>query len=306
MKESTILDLNADTYFAQAFSRNRGLISDQEQSRLRSSRIAIAGLGGMGGINFQTLVRMGVSAYHLADIDNFSLVNINRQIGATATTAGRPKLDVMAELALSINPYLDLRLFHSGVQPDNIHAFLADVDIVVDAIDFFCIDTRRLLHRVAREMGKPVVFAAPLGFSGTLHVFSPEGMSFDRYFDIHDDMSTYEQLVAFAVGVAPKGIHLKYMDMSKVDLSEQRGPSIASACSIGAGLLATEVLVLLLGRRPAQTAPYYVQFDPYRCKYKRGRLLWGNRGPIQRLKRWFVSRQFQGQAEALKKPTHDT
>jgi molybdopterin/thiamine biosynthesis adenylyltransferase len=305
MKESAVSELDASEYFSQAFARNRGLLSDQEQLVLRNSRVAVAGLGGMGGINVQSLLRIGVGAFHLADIDEFSLVNVNRQIGATAATIGQPKLDVMADVARSINPHVQLKLFSDGVQVDNVREFLADVDVVVDAIDFFCIDIRRLLYRTAREMGKPVVFSAPLGFSGTLHVFSPEGMSFDRYFDIHDGMSTFEQLIAFAVGLAPKGTHLKYMDLSKVSLSEQSGPSIASACNIGAGLLATEVVILLLGRRRAQSAPCYVQFDPYRCQYKRGRLWWGNRGPIQRLKRWIVTRRFKDQMGALEKTPDD-
>jgi hypothetical protein len=89
------------------------------------------------------------------------------------------------------------------------------------------------------------------------------------------------------------------MDTGKVDVTKGAGPSIASACDIGTGLLATEMLAFLLGRRALQAAPRYVQFDPYRCIYRRGRLMFGNRGPLQRLKRWLVSRRFASQAEVF-------
>jgi hypothetical protein len=105
-------------------------------------------------------------------------------------------------------------------------------------------------------------------------------------------MPYFEKLAAFAVGLAPAATHVKYMDMSRVSLKDHAGPSISSACSIASGLLTTEVAVILLGLRSPQASPLYVQFDAFRMKYRRGRLLWGNRGPLQRLKRWVVKRRF--------------
>lgn len=286
-------------YYLQATKRNLGLVSPPEQQTLKRKRVAIAGLGGVGGSHLLTLTRMGVGSFNIADIDAFSIVNMNRQAGANSTTIGRKKTAVMAEMAQEIHPDLQLRIFEDGVQPQNARDFLQDVDVVVDAIDYFQIDARALLYRTARELGKPVVFCAPIGFSATLHVFSPHGMSFDRYFDINDRMSKFERLVAFTVGIVPRGTHWAYMNTNRVDLSEQAGPSIASACNIATGLLATEVCCLLLGRRAPHCVPNYVQFDPYRHIYRRGRLRWGNRGPLQRLKRWFVARKFKDQADLL-------
>lgn len=291
--------LEPDAYYRQAFARNLGLISEQEQQRLQSCRVAVAGLGGVGGSHLLTLTRMGIGAFHIADLDEFSTVNTNRQVGATASSVGRPKVDVMAAMCRDINPHVDLRLFDNGVQADNVHTFLNDVDVVVDAIDFFAMTPRRLLYKTARELGKTVVFAAPIGFSGTLHVFSPDGMSFDEYYAIDDAMPLYDKIVAFAIGLTPRGTHWRYMDTSKVKLSDHAGPSISSACMISTGLLTTEVLTILLQRRPPQSAPRFVQFDPYRQIYRRGRLRWGNRGPLQRLKRWLVGRKFRDQAASL-------
>lgn len=290
-----------DQYYTTAVTRNLGILDSDEQTQLQRSRVAVAGLGGVGGIHFLTLVRMGVGAFNIADLDEFSAINANRQVGATSSTAGRKKTTVMAEMARDIHPSVDLNIYDKGVQPENVGEFLEGVDAVVDSIDYFQITARRLLHRSARELGIPVVFSAPIGFSASLHVFTPQSMSFDDYFDINDGMSLYEQLVAFTVGLCPRGTHWKYMDMNKVNLSSHSGPSIASACDISAGLMTTEIMAILLNRRPAKTVPHYVQFDPYRRLYRKGYLVFGNRGPIQRLKRWYVSRRFRDQAASFEK-----
>jgi molybdopterin/thiamine biosynthesis adenylyltransferase len=290
-----------NTYYETAVCRNLGLVDPDEQQKLLSSRVAVAGLGGLGGINLLTLVRMGIGAFNIADLDEFSAANSNRQIGATSSTVDRKKTEVLAEMAKDIHPSLSMEVFNEGVQPENVHAFLKDVDVVVDSIDFFQMEARRLLHKTARELKIPVVFSAPLGFSGTLHVFTADSMSFDEYFDINDEMDNYSKLVAFAVGLCPRGTHWKYMDSSKVDLTSQSGPSLSSACNIASGLLTTEALCLLLNRdeRQVKAAPHYTQFDPYRRIYRTGYLRFGNRGPIQKLKRWLVARQFRDQADAL-------
>jgi len=288
--------MDADEYYQQAFKRNLGLVSESQQQQLRTAHVAVIGLGGLGGRHFLDLVRMGVGRFTIADLDDFGIVNTNRQIGATSSTAGRMKADVMAEMARDIHPALELRVFNDGLQPGNAEEMLRDVDVVVDAIDFFTMEARELLYKTASELRIPVVFSAPLGMSGTLHVFTPDAMSFADYFDIRDEMPYFDKLAAFAVGLAPSAIHVKYMDMRYVSLKDHAGPSISSACSIASGLLTTEVLVLLLNLREGQKAPKFVQFDAFRMKYRVGSLRWGNRGPFQRLKRWLVKRKFRGQA----------
>lgn len=286
-------------YYAEATKRNIGLVSLEEQEKLRNSRVAIAGLGGVGGIHFLTLVRMGVGKFNIADLDEFSIANVNRQVGANSKTADRPKVEVMAEMAREIHPDVELEIFPNGVQPNNVQAFLGNADAVVDSIDFFSMPPRLLLYRTARELGKPVVFSAPVGYTGTLHVFTKDSMSFEDYYDIHDNMSLYDQLVCFAVGLTPAATHRPYMDMKRVDLTSGAAPSMACACNISTGLLTTEVMVLLLNRRAPQAAPHYVQFDAYRGVYKKGKLRWGNKGPLQRLKRWVIARQFKDQRALL-------
>src|SRR3954462_13106999 len=101
--------------YQEAFARHLGLVNSEEQDRLRSSRVAIAGMGGVGGIHLITLARLGIGAFHIADPDDFELVNFNRQFGATTRTLGRGKAEVMAEAARAVNPELRLRNFSEAI-----------------------------------------------------------------------------------------------------------------------------------------------------------------------------------------------
>lgn len=278
-------------FYRESFKRNIGLVTEGEQERLRASRIAIAGLGGVGGIHLVTLARIGVGRFHIADNDTFETVNFNRQYGATYASIGRKKTEVMKEAANSINPEARVVTFPEGVNEKNVDEFIEGADLVVDAIDFFSIDARRLLFNRSREKGIFAVTSGPIGFGSTLQIFDPRGMSFDEYFGISGGMSYVEKMIAFSVGLTPSPLHLKYMDLSKVDLKSGTGPSFASACVLCASLVATEALNIILKRKPVKAAPYYFQFDPYRQIYKKGYLFMGAKNPMQYLKRKFLSKK---------------
>src|SRR5258706_12669057 len=90
--------------YEEAFSRNLGWLNEWEQQDLRHKRIAIAGMGGVGGFHLLTLVRFGIGGFNIPDNDAFELVNFNRQAGATLDSIGHSKVAVMAERARQINP----------------------------------------------------------------------------------------------------------------------------------------------------------------------------------------------------------
>lgn len=284
--------------YEQAFCRNLGLLSAAEQERLRQSRVAIAGLGGVGGVHLMTLARLGIGKFSIADPDVFETANFNRQVGASISTLGQAKVDVMAELARGVNPELELRAWHEAVTPANIDEFLRDVDLVVDGIDFFAIEARRRLFAEARRRGVWAHTAGPIGFSAAWLSFDPGGMSFDDYFDLRDNQPALEQLIAFAVGLTPKATHLAYLDLSKVKPGTGIGPSSALACQMCSGVAAAETLKILLRRGGVRAAPYYFQFDAYRRKFCQGRLRAGNRHPWQRVKRRWLLRRFANNESA--------
>jgi molybdopterin/thiamine biosynthesis adenylyltransferase len=271
--------------YEQAFSRNLGLINPDEQQRLRASRVAIAGMGGVGGIHLMTLARLGIGGFHVADPDTFEVGNFNRQYGAMISTLGRNKAEVLGEMARQINPELHLDVIPEAVDANNVDRFFRDVDLFVDGIDYFSFDSRRFLYAEARRRGIWTVTAGPIGFSTAWLVFDPKGMSFDEYFDLHDGMSGLEKFVAFTVGLAPRATHIGYLDLAYVDRETARGPSASLACRLASGVLSCEVVKILLDRGNVRAAPHYHQFDAYKYVLRHGRLRWGNRGPLQRLKR---------------------
>lgn len=277
--------------YTTAFSRNLGLIAPHEQEKLRASRVAVLGLGGVGGIDLVTLARLGIGKFTIADPDVFELPNFNRQYGAMCSTLGRSKAEVMREMVLDINPTAEVQIFQAPIGLDNMDAFLEGADVLVDGIDAFEIAVRRLVYRNAREMGIYALGAGPVGFSTVWVIFAPDGIEFDAYFDLHDAMDPVEQFAAYVVGMAPKALQRHYLDLTYVDVRNQRGPSLACACQLAAGVVGAEVVKILLQRGRIYSAPYYHQFDPYLGKYVRRRLRFGNRHPLQRLKRhWLVSR----------------
>ena len=278
---------------SEAFERNRGLISPKEQEKLAGSLAVVAGCGGVGGLHAHTLARLGVGRFRLTDPDAFDVPNFNRQIGATVDTVGRNKAAVTAEMIRSIRPDASVEVVEGGVTRDNAAAFVDGADVVIDGIDFFSLEARRILFREARAAGVPALTAGPLGFSGTLHVFGGEGrgMSFDEYFDLRDGQDPFDQLVLFIVGLAPAPLHLAYLDLTTVDPSTGRGPSSIVGTQLAACLVGAQAVRVLLGRADVPYAPRYFQFDAYRLALRRGILRGGNRNLLQRWKRRIVGRR---------------
>jgi len=271
-----------------AFSRNIGWVTEAEQVRLRQSRIAVGGLGGVGGVHLLTLARLGVGKFSIADFDAFDIVNFNRQVGATMSTLGRPKLDVLAEMARDINPGVDLRLFPAGIEAESLDAFLQDVDIYVDGLDFFAFPARRMTFDACEKKGIPVVTAAPLGMGTALLVFAPGGMTFEDYFGF-EGCDELEMAVRFLVGLSPAMLQRGYVaDMSRIDFGSRKGPSTIASCQLCAGVAAVEVLKLLLGRKAVKLAPWGSHFDAYRMRYAHTWRPGGHRNPLQVLMRTLV------------------
>jgi molybdopterin/thiamine biosynthesis adenylyltransferase len=284
--------------YHEAFSRNLGWVTETEQEILRRKRIAIAGMGGVGGSHLLTLTRLGIGAFNLADFDQFELPNFNRQVGASTPHLGRNKLDVMVELAQGINPELSIEKFPAGVNVDNLDAFLDGVDLYVDSLDFFAVDIRRAVFAACHAKGIPAITAAPLGMGAAVLCFLPGQMSFEEYF-LLEGQTRDEQALRFMLGLAPNPQQLKYLvDDTRLDLEAGKGPSTAMACELCAGFAGTYALKILLNRGEVPAAPRGIHFDAYRNRLVTTWRPWGNANPLQRLgllvaRRSIMSRSLQ-------------
>ena len=284
MAQARIMPMCSDFSYSRAFSRNLGWVTEVEQQVLRGKRVAIAGLGGVGGAHLLTLTRLGIGAFHIADPDHFEIQNFNRQAGAMLSTVGAHKAEALANMAKDINPELALRVFPTGVSTDNVADFLAGADLYVDGLDFFVFGPRRVVFGACRERGIPAITAAPLGMGTAVLNFLPGSMSFDDHFGIDERLPVLENALRFMLGLAPARIQMSYLvDRSRVRLADQAGPSTAMACQICAGVAATEALKILLGRGRVMAAPRGYHFDAYQNRLVSTWRPGGWRNPLQQL-----------------------
>ena len=282
----------ADTFdYTTAFSRNIGWLTEEEQQRLRQKRVAIAGVGGVGGFHLTTLARLGITKFVIGDIDRFEVANFNRQAGALVSTLGRPKVDVLAEMGRDINPEADIRVFADGVHAGNIDQFFDGVDLYVDGLDAFAFEARELVFAYCAKKRIPATSVAPLGMSAALLNFMPGGMTFEEYFALAG-CSNAEKAIRFLVGFAPSLLHRRYLvDASRVNLAEGRGPSTGLSCMLCAGVAGAEAVKILLGRGKVWAAPHGIQFDGYRNKLAHTWRPGGNRHPMNRMAIAIAKRQ---------------
>lgn len=269
--------------YETAFSRNIGWLTHDDQQSLRQKRVAVAGMGGVGGFHLLTLARLGVEKFNIADLDTFELANFNRQAGAGMSTLDQPKVEVLAKMARDINPECDINTFPHGVTTGNMTQFFQGVDLYVDGLDFFAFQIREDVFQYCAEKGIPAITVAPLGMSAALLNFLPGGTSFEEYFQLAG-RPELEKAVRFLVGLAPALLHRQYLaDKTRVDLRARKGPSTVIACQLCAGVAAVETLKILLGRGKVWSAPHGIQFDGYRNRLAHTWRPGGNRNPLNRL-----------------------
>ena len=138
------------------FSRTELLLGEDNMQRLFNARVAVFGIGGVGGYTVEALARVGVGTLDLIDDDRVCLTNLNRQIFATRKTIGKYKVDVMKERILEINPDADVEVRKCFYLPENAHEFpFEEYSYVVDAVDTVTAKIEIIMRAKAAEI--PVI-----------------------------------------------------------------------------------------------------------------------------------------------------
>ncbi len=144
------------------FSRTQLLLGQENMQKLAKSRVAVFGIGGVGGYVCEALVRSGVGAFDLIDDDKVCLTNLNRQIIATRKTVGQYKAEVMAARIKEINPDADVRIHKCFFLPENADGFpFAEYDYIVDAVD--TVTAKLALVMKANELHIPIISSMGAG-----------------------------------------------------------------------------------------------------------------------------------------------
>lgn len=146
----------------ERFTRTALIFKDEGMSRLREARVAVFGVGGVGGHCVHALARAGIGALDVFDDDVVSVTNINRQAVAMTSTIGRPKVEVIRDQVLDINPQAEViccRMFYTPENADSVD--LSVYDYIVDAID--TVSAKLELICRAKALGIPVISAMGAG-----------------------------------------------------------------------------------------------------------------------------------------------
>ncbi len=144
------------------FSRTELLLGKEAMEKLKNAKVAVFGIGGVGGYVCEALVRSGVGAFDLIDDDKVCLTNLNRQIIATRKTIGKYKTDVMKDRILEINPDARVEVHKCFFLPENADEFpFEEYDYIVDAVD--TVTAKISLVMKAQEMNVPIISSMGAG-----------------------------------------------------------------------------------------------------------------------------------------------
>jgi molybdopterin/thiamine biosynthesis adenylyltransferase len=155
------------------YRRNRETVSTADQLRLRRSRVAVIGCGGLGGYLIEQLARLGVGTLVAVDPDVFEEHNLNRQLLSTPADLGSPKVNVAAARVAAVNPAVDVVAHHVAFSRENGRELLTGCTAVVDGLDSVLV--RRALAETCAELALPLVHGAIGGWYGQVAVQLPGG-----------------------------------------------------------------------------------------------------------------------------------
>lgn len=262
--------------YAEMTTRNRGFVTEAEQGRLREARIFIPGVGGMGGAAFMALVRAGVGRFVIADIDVFEVSNLNRQLFCRADTIGRAKVEAARDLALEINPGLDIETL-GGEWTDALDRILPAASVVINGTDDAAAGAQ--LYRKAREHGRTLIdaYASPLP---SVTVVRPQDPRLEdrlgyptrsiAWKDIDDAMAVECLMLEIEYVLTHSSSH-KYVDLEvAADVAQGKRSrfSFSTMVTMAGTLMAEEAVRVILGRPGGADYRGYF-FNPHAIKVER-------------------------------------
>jgi hypothetical protein len=252
--------------------RNLGWITEKEDKGMMQEKvIGIAGLGGVGGRYFLDLVRLGFKKFIISDPDVYETTNINRQMCAYTANVGKKKSIVLTARAKRINPDVNIRIIDS-ITETNVESFCEQCDIVLDCLDLFAMDIRRILHFTCWNSHVDFISTAPLGFGASIAIFKctdDNSVMPARYFGFDQWDTDKLRLCKFLAGMSPACLHRTYFNQSagSFNFEKRLAPSTVIGMEMAAALTVANV-VKVLRKEKVKAVPYVHQVDAYRLKMK--------------------------------------
>lgn len=270
--------MTAKFTYAEFTTRNIGFVTQAEQDRLRHSKVFVCGTGGMGGAALLALARSGIGHFVVADLDDFEISNMNRQVFAFTDTVGRHKAEASADIIARINPEATVEVLHAD-WPKVLDRIVKDVQVIINGTDDLVASLQ--LYRAARSAGLPVIdaYASPLP---SVYLTRPrDPMPEERlgYPTIGKPLSTItakDRSAAFQAEAIHVLVHSSSRHHIDLDLAGEVAAGKRSRMSfapmvITTGMLMAYETVALLLEKPTGTDCRGWFFNPYRPAVERPR-----------------------------------
>jgi hypothetical protein len=246
--------------YEEITQRNLGVVTEDEQARIRALSVAVAGCGALGAPAAHFLARLGVGELRLADPEEFEPSNINRQFGAYVDTVGVNKAVAIAAELARINPELIVKTFTGGVGADSIDTLLDGVDVVIDGLDFFSLDTELLLHREACRRGQWVFASQGVVEITTTTCFDPSRPALPDMV-CEGGRSSVARAVSAFFPVLPKSATPELLERA-IAGELPSVPSDVTGSAFGGGFLVEDILRVAVRHLPPHAvAPDVYVFD---------------------------------------------
>lgn len=253
------------------YSRNIGLITEEEQKKICKGSVLIAGVGGMGGVAAEVLVRMGVGKIKICDFDIYEETNLNRQIHSHLETVGKYKVDVLKEEFLKINPNLKIESYREEVTRQNVEELLEDVDLIINGMDKMY--SSLILERTARKKKLTIVDAWITPYA-SVFVMTPNSPHWEEFMELPTLGVPIEELTEeLCEAAVAKEIEYTFSHFNPYDIVERdliKGivdgtrtrPSLAPVVWLSGVLMANEAIKVLTGSKATDHAGiFYNQYE---------------------------------------------
>jgi tRNA threonylcarbamoyladenosine dehydratase len=253
------------------FSRNMGLLSEEQQAILRRCRITVCGVGGMGGVAVESLVRMGVGSVVIVDHDRYQATDVNRQLHCTQHVIGLLKVNVIREHLRAINPCVEVITF-DGLHEGNAAQVAGMSDLLINSMD--CIRASILLEREARRQAKTIVDAWLTPYA-SVFVMTPDSPHWEDFLGFPTVGKSLRDITASDIEVClRREIAFTFRQfhpyriispqlVEQVILGMCPRPSLLPVAWISGVLMANESMKLLTGQGRVAThwGTFYNQYD---------------------------------------------
>jgi len=252
-------------------TRNIGFVTPEEQQRLSDACVFVCGTGGMGGAALMVLARAGVGRFIIADIDDFEISNLNRQVFATLDTVGQHKASASRDKLLLINPQARIEVLDKAWSA-HVDDLISSSDVVINGTDDLAASL--LLYRRAQAQGRPVIdaYASPLP---SVYVTRPEEATPEERLGYPTGETTWNEItkaqrdeafLAEAIHILIHSPSRHYIDLDaagEVAAGRRSRMSFAPMVITTGNLMAYETVALILDK-PTGTTNVGWFFNPYR------------------------------------------